>query len=122
MDLQQIAETDLATTLESNGQLITVTDPVGVSADVQGLSNDISLLIDPDTGVPVSGRNANVSLRLSTLKTAGIGTPKGIEDGASVPWLVEYTTVEGQTIKARVMASNPDRSLGIVTLKLGLVV
>jgi hypothetical protein len=121
MDLHQLAESDLAFTLEGDGQTITLTDPAGSSADFQAISNDISLLIDPDTGVPVSGRNVNVALRIATLRTAGFQLPKGIEDGAEVPWLVDYTTVNGDQIKAKVMASNPDRAIGVITLRLELV-
>lgn len=121
MDLHQLAESDLAFTLESDGQTVTVTNPAGLSAPLKAISNDISLLIDPETGVPVSGRNANVALRVASLRAAGLEMPKGIEDGALVPWLVEYTTVTGGTIKTKVMASNPDRSLGLITCRLELV-
>lgn len=121
MDLHQLAEADLAFTLEGDGQTVTLTAPDGTAADFQAISNDISLLIDPDTGVPVSGRNANVALRIASLRTAGLELPKGIEDGAQVPWLVEYNTVGGDQITTKVMASNPDRAIGIVTLRLEIV-
>lgn len=121
MDLHQLAEADLAFTLEGDGQTITLTAPDGTAVDFQAISNDISLLIDPDTGVPVSGRNANIALRIASLRTAGFELPKGIEDGAEVPWLVDYTTVNGDQITAKVMASNPDRAIGLVTLRLELV-
>lgn len=118
MDLHAIAEQDLATTLEGNGQHVTITDPAGSSAAVIAISNDISQIIDPDTGVPVSGRNANAAFRISTLRAAGLGLPHGIEDGAVRPWLVDYVTVNGDTIRTKVLTSNPDRALGIVTLRL----
>lgn len=118
MDLHALAESDLAFTLEADGQTVTLTDPSGQSASVPSISNDISLLIDPETGVPVSGRNANAAFRISTLRNAGFTLPKGIDAGDEVPWLVHYTTVNGDEITAKVMASNPDRALGIVTLRL----
>ena len=121
MDLHQLAEADLAFTLEGDGQTVTVTNPAGTSAPLKAISNDISLIIDPETGVPVSGRNANVALRVASLRDAGFEIPKGIEDGAEVPWLVEYTTVTGETITTKIMASNPDRALGLVTCRLELV-
>lgn len=121
MDLHQLAEADLAFTLEGDGQTVTITNPAGVSESLKAISNDISLLIDPDTGVPVSGRNCNVAFRVSSLRAAGFELPKGVEDGAAVPWLVQYTTVNGDTINTKVMASNPDRALGIITLRLELV-
>lgn len=121
MDLHQLAENDLAFTLERDGQSVTLIDPNGVSAEVPAISNDISLLIDPDTGAPVSGRNVSVALRLSRIRNAGLEVPKGIEDGARVPWCVEYTTIEGVTVRTKVVASNPDRSVGVVTLRLELI-
>lgn len=120
MDLHQLAESDLAFTLEGDGQTVTLTNPDGVSAQLKAISNDISLIIDPDTGVPVSGRNANVAFRIASLRAAGFELPKGIEDGASVPWLVQYVTVTGDQITTKVMASNPDRSIGLITLRLEL--
>ena len=71
--------------------------------------------------MPVSGRNANVALRIASIRAAGFELPKGIEDGALTPWLVEYTTVTGETITTKIMASNPDRALGLLTCRLELV-
>lgn len=121
MDLHALAEADLGRTLEADGRTVTVTNPEGVSATLQAIGNDISLLIDPETGVPVSGRNVNVALRVSSLRDAGLDIPFGVEDGAQVPWVVEYTTVTGETITTKVMASNPDRSMGLVTCRLELI-
>jgi hypothetical protein len=121
MSLQAIAAADLAVTLEGDGQSVTLTNPSGTSAVLQGISNDISLLIDTETGVPVSGRNANVSLRIASVRGAGLDLPQGIEDGAMSPWLVAYTTTTGESITTKVMATNPDRAMGIVTCRLELV-
>lgn len=121
MDLHALASQDLAITLEGDGQTVTVTDPAGVSASIPAISNDISLLIDPETGVPVSGRNANVALRIETLRAHSLALPKGVEDAAAVPWLVVYTTVNGDEITTKVVESNPDRALGLITLSLEVV-
>ena len=121
MDLQRLAESDLAFTLEGDGQRVTLVNPDGVGAELNAISCDISLMIDPDTGVPVSGRNANAALRIASITAAGLTMPQGIEDGATVPWLVMYETVTGEMITAKVLASNPDRAVGVITLKLGFV-
>ncbi len=121
MDLHALASQDLAFTLEADGQEVTLTDPQGASAVLKAISNDISLVLDPETGVPVSGRNANVALRMASLRAEGMELPKGIEDAARVPWLVQYTTVSGDVLNAKVVESNPDRALGIVTLSLEVV-
>ena len=90
---------------------ISITTPGGVSSDPLGLYNDISLTFDPDTGMPVSGRNSTVALALSNF-TDGV-YPTNIADKTKKPWIVK---VDDQTFK--VVKSNPDRSMGIITLEL----
>ena len=121
MNLQAIAEQDLVATLETDGQTIKLTSPDSVTVELQAVSNDIGLMLDPETGVPVSGRNCNCTLRISSILAAGMVMPRGIEDGEQLPWIVEYTTVNGETISAKVIASNPDRSLGVISLRLELI-
>jgi len=121
MNLQEIAAADLAVTLEGDGQTLVLTDPSGVSATLKSITNDVSLLIDPGTGALVSGRNVNAALRIDSIRAAGLALPKGVEDGAVTPWLVEHKTIDGQDITTKVLSSNPDRSIGIITLRLELV-
>lgn len=121
MDLRELAETDLSQTLEEDGQTVTVTSPEGHTATVSGTVNDINLLIDPETGVPVNGRNINASLRLSTLRAEGMGIPKGVGDTQRLPWVLEYTPSTGVAIRTKVLAATPDRTLGTVLLRLELI-
>lgn len=120
MSLRQIAENDLAITLEDGvngfGWPITVTDPAGLSAPLSGQSQDIAQLIDPDTGQAVSGRLASVTLRISSLTLAGFTSlPRNIEDESLKPWLVAFDDINGSPYIFRVQDSNPDRELGLVT-------
>lgn len=119
MGLRAIAESDLSVILEDAiygfGWSIIVTDTLDVAVSMTGFSNDIASIIDPETGMAVSGRLASVALRMSTLIDSGIGLPKGIEDSASKPWRVTFNDIVGLPYTFKVSSSNPDRALGIVT-------
>ena len=123
MGLRADAEKDLAFILEDDirgGAFpITVIDPAGLVKPLKGFTNDISQLIDPDTGQAVSGRLATVSLRISSLTAAGYTSlPKSIPDKDSKPWLILFDDINGNTYTFKVSESNPDRAIGIVTCML----
>lgn len=125
MGLREIAEQDLGFILEGdeNGFRwpITVTDPDGnVSSGLYGFSDDISQVIDPDTGQAVSGRLASVSLRISSLALQGLGIPVAIADSSRKPWLVAFDDINGNAFTFKVQESNPDRTLGNVVCILEL--
>jgi hypothetical protein len=119
MNLRQLAESDLAITLEDSvsgfGWDITVTDPTFKTADITGQSDDIAQLVDPDTGAAVSGRLASIGLRISTLDAKGLGLPKGISDPKKKPWVIKFNDINGKPYTFKVIQSNPDRALGVVT-------
>lgn len=124
MGIREIAEADLGLILEDDvtgfGFSIIVTDPSGTVRPLTGYSNDISQIIDPDTGQAVSGRLASVALRISSLTAAGLGLPRGIADSGSKPWLIEFDDINGNAFKFKVASSNPDRTLGLVSCLLEL--
>lgn len=100
---------------------ITVTDPSEVSASLSGRSNDISQVIDPDTGAVVTGRSASVALRISSLVAAGFSSlPRGIADDTSKPWLIAFDDINGNSFTFKVMESSPDRAIGLVVCQLEL--
>lgn len=119
MSLRETAEADLGLILENDtigfGWPITVTDPTGTAVPLTGFSNDISELIDPDTGQALSGRLASVALRISSLTAAGLSLPEGIADASNKPWLMAFDDINGNPFTFKVQKSNPDRALGIVT-------
>lgn len=119
MGLRQIAEADLAVILEDSdtgfGWSIKVTDPNGKTEPLTGFSDDISQVIDPDTGQAISGRLASVSLRTSSILALGLELPKGIADSKIKPWIIEFDDINGTAHKFKVTQSNPDRALGLVT-------
>ena len=121
MNLRLQAEADLEFILEDSstgfGWTITVTDPSGTSSPLTGASNDISQVIDPETGAVVSGRSASVALRVASIFEAGFNSlPVGIADSNSKPWLIQFNDINGNSHTFKVIQSNPDRGLGIVTL------
>lgn len=125
MNLRQLAEADLAVTLEDNsngfGWPIKVTDPDGFvnSKPLYGMSNDIGLMIDPDTGTAISGRFATVTLRISSLISAGFSTlPRNISDKNLKPWLMSFDDINGNNHVFKVKSSMPDRGLGILSVTL----
>lgn len=125
MGLRQIAEADLAVILEDSdtgfGWPIVVTSPTGAVAALTGFGDDISQLIDPDTGQAVSGRLASVAIRNSTLLSfSGMTLPKGIADENSKPWTVEFDDINGNPWRFKVRESNPDRALGLTVCILEL--
>ena len=124
MSLRAIAETDLGVILEDGvygfGWPITVTDPAGATAPLTGYSDDISQIIDPDTGQAVSGRLASAVLRISSLTGAGLDLPQAIADASSKPWLIQFDDINGSAFTFKVSQSNPDRALGLVVCLLEL--
>lgn len=123
MNLRQLAEQDLATTLEDDvggfGWPVTLTKPDGTQGSFVARSGDVAQLIDPDTGQAVSGRLASASLRISSLTAAGFELPQGVVDTSARPWVITFDDIGGTSHTFKVEQSDPDRTLGIVTCTLG---
>lgn len=120
MALRDIAEADLAATLEGDeGVEFTVTDPTGNSATLRGVQNDIGTMIDPNTGQAVSGRQAHAVIRIATLTAAGLGLPINVQDSGGKPWIFDMQSVNGEAARFKVIKSRPDRALGVVSVALG---
>lgn len=127
MGLRETAESDLAFILEDKisgfGFDITVTNPAGTVVNFIGFSNDISQIVDPDTGMIISGRAASVAIRMTSLNTAFSNVlPVGVSDASIKPWIVEFLDIGGASHKFKVIKSNPDRALGVVTLVLDVYI
>ncbi len=123
MSLRTQAEADLASTLEAPGDFgfpFTLTAPDGTtSPDLLGQTGDIGTLIDPDTGLAVSGRHAHLTVRISSLVAAGFtDLPRGIADLTSDPWVVTFDDLAANTQLWKVEQSMPDRTLGVVAMVL----
>lgn len=118
MSLRRVAEADLGFIVEDCetgfGWPLTLTAPDGTSIEVVGMSNDISQVIDPETGVIVSGRLASIAIRMSTLKARGFDQPVGIADAKSKPWVVEFDDIGDEYCQFKISESNPDRAIGLI--------
>lgn len=121
MNLRELAEKDLAHTLEDPngfGWPVTVTNPDGeVLTGLYGMTNDISSAIDPDTGALVSNRLVTVSLRISTVVNEGFELPREVSSGP--PWIVTFDNLLGSPRTYKVIQTLPDRGLGYITCVLG---
>lgn len=122
MGLRELAERDLGAILEDDvagfGWPLTLTDPAGLSRSLVGFSDDISQSVDPDTGMLVSGRQASVALRLSSLYAEGFAIPRGVADRSSKPWVVTFEDINGAPYTFKVRTGDPDRTLGLVVCML----
>lgn len=120
MSLRLQANLDARMILEDRsgfGWPISITSPSGVRKDVTGFSNDISLVIDPDTGTLVSGREVTIGVSTTTLRLAGFTEdPRGISAG--FPWVVEFLDINGTAGRFKVARTSPDLSIGMILLHL----
>lgn len=118
MSLRLLAESDLSFIVEDSssgfGWPITLTSPAGTKYNLVGLSNDIAQIIDPETGVPVSGRMASITLRISSLISAGASLPYGVPKANEKPWLAEFQDISLVGHRFKVKQSSPDRGMGLV--------
>lgn len=96
---------------EAFGWSFTLTNPLGESQEISGQARHINMLIDMDTGADVQQEQASVTARLSSIT---IGEPKK-------DWLVTVTDTEDNEYECYVTEAFPDRTLGIIVLKLGLL-
>jgi hypothetical protein len=115
--LREIAATDLVAILENEddfGWPITITDPDEYTAPLVGFSTDVHEMIDPETGLAVSGRTASVAISIRTLTGAGFAMPRAIADSSSKPWVIVFDDIDGQEHTFKVQEARPDRALGVV--------
>lgn len=118
MTFRARVEADLAKILEGrDGWDITLISPVGATFNVRGTSQDVYQMIDPSTGIVVSGRRAGVVIRVSTLYAAGITEiPRASSRGPS--WRVVFNDINGRAHTFKIAESNPDRTTGVLALQL----
>ena len=118
MGLREQAEADNRVILNDSafgfGYSISLENPAGTAKPLTGFSNDISQVVDPDTGVAVSGRLATAALNINDIIDAGLELPKGIADAGSKPWLIRFDDINGNAHTFKVSKSDPDRAIGVV--------
>lgn len=124
MGLREIANNDLQTILEkdSNGFRwpIKITSPSGKTTPRKyyGFTNDISLVIDPDTGIAVTGNLITVACFTRSLIKIFNEIPKNVPQQDNKPWVVEFEDINGIPGIFKVQDVNPDNALGMTVLTL----
>lgn len=119
MSLREVATTDLNKIITMDfGVEILLTPPSGLTKILTGYTNDIAQVIDPDTGQIISGRIVSIAVTLRSLSEQGLEIPRGEMDESSNPWLVQFMDPDLKEYLFKVLSSNPDRSLGVVTCEL----
>ncbi len=89
VDLRELIETDLGTTLEGDYSLpVELTDPDGGEQSLVGQVLYDTTTLDPDTGEPITVNNPMVALRRTSLTRI----PK-----AGEKWIVRIPTVPSRT-------------------------
>ncbi len=96
---------------EAFGWEFTLTNPLDESQDLSGQVRHINMIIDMDTGQDVQQEQASVVVRLSSIT---IGEPEK-------DWRVDVTDTSGNEYNCYVVEAMPDRTFGIIVLKLGLL-
>lgn len=112
MSLIERSEAILSRSLEDPslwGWSIELINLSGDSQKLYGQARNISMLVDIESGVEIQQEQSSVTVRLSSVN---IGDP-------SKNWKVNVADTAGNICKAYVVESFPDRTLGIVVLKLG---
>ncbi len=105
----------MADTSTAAGWAGVLTNPNQVSSNLTVRTNDISLVIDADTGQAVSGRTCTVVFDLEALDSASIGVPIGVPDESSKPWIFETSDSRGIQYKFKIVSTEPDNILGLLT-------
>ena len=124
MGLRALAKADNKAILNNDvsgfGWPLEIKSPEGLTASLTGFSDDIALVIDPDTGTAVTGRLISAVLHVQDILDAGLTIPEGISAGNRKPWLVEFDDSVGGHYVCKVRNSHPDRAIGQVVLILEL--
>lgn len=116
MNLLELAEADLAATLEDTdgaGMEFVLVDKANAEYPVVGTFGDIGYLLNPETGLPVQGRTIAAAYRMSTLRALTETVP---DQG----WKVRVIDLAGTEQVLYVSRYEPDRTIGIARLKLAV--
>jgi len=117
MNLLEIAESDLAITIEDKdngfGVQLSLFDEKEKEYPIVVNVSDIGYFIDPQTGIGIIGRQVEISIRISSLISQTLG------DQPDDRWSAKYTDKSGVEWTMFV-ASAPkvDRTLGIYNITL----
>jgi hypothetical protein len=116
MNVQELARADFSSIAENNeaaGSPYSLIDHEGNVYEAAGIIGDISLLFDPATGTPVRSRSITATCGVLSLAAK---TDKKPERG----WKAVITDLYDRKIELFVQGNDPDYTLGIYNLILGI--
>jgi hypothetical protein len=116
MTVRELAEADLQYTLENlngSGTPYMLIAPDGAEYSVIGAVGDIGIFYEPASGEAMRNRSIFCTCRIRTLAEQ---TPLMPERG----WKAIITDLQGKLINLFVNGNDPDRTLGIYRLTMGL--
>jgi hypothetical protein len=116
MNVRELAESDLAETLEDAdgaGSPFTLIDDEQKEYHLTGTFGDIGYLLDNETGLPVQGRTITATYRMKSLFKE-TNRPPGKK------WQVKVKGLNDTEYTLNVVNYEPDRSVGIGRLKLAV--
>lgn len=95
-----------------------VTDPDEWEGEIVGLTADIGLTLDMDSGQQVATRQASISFALIEFEQRGMALPQGVQDTSRKPWTVRFPDASGKSHTFKIVETMPDRSAGLVVCML----
>ena len=119
MNFMQRVRRDAQRIMKKDGQEITLITPDGLKYPLHGIIAVTHQVFDPDTGQPVSGFLATVSLNRLELIDLGIEVPNGEMSEYERPWLVREINIDGVEITYKITRSAPDEANGNILCDLG---
>lgn len=117
-DLRQVWH-DTTTNLDGFGVEIKLIAPTGEEADVAGLHTKHAQGFDPETGRPVSSKNAHVSVTEIQLMEAYYPYRNQKGEVKMRDHKVEVKDSTGLTKQYKVNDAMPDETLGVIVMILG---
>jgi hypothetical protein len=113
--------TDAGNIVEQGGfeTEITITNLSGLSAIVKGLASLHSIMFNLETGLPVNGRNAHVTLNLSSLSAFDIYSNSKKPNSISMSgWGVSFKFTDGKVWKFKATDVKPSYTFDVVVIQL----
>jgi len=99
---------------------ITVTNLSGTSAIVKGLATLHSIVFNQETGLPVNGRNAHVTLKLDSLSAFDIYSNSKKPNSISMSgWGVSFQYKDGKVWRFKCEDVKPSYTFDVVVIQLG---
>ena len=117
MSILALAESDLGLTLESPedyGRSISLEDPSGNTATLDGQYGDISQITLLEDEIPVGSFKTHITLRIASIRAAGLDDPTAVQNTSNNPWINGVTDINGDVKQYKFMMTLPDNTLGVI--------